>query len=217
MAGSSSYVPALRFHRLTRLYDPVVRVATRERRFKDRILDQAKLAAGSRVLDLGCGTGTLAIAARLREPEADLVGLDADPAILERARVKAESAGVSISLDEGFSDRLPYPDASFDRVLSTLFFHHIGADVKRATASEVARVLKPGGELHVADFGPPSDPLMALLSLTIRLGDGLGPTRDNFKGNLPAIFTAAGLEEVSMRGRIRTMFGSIAFLSASRP
>jgi len=211
-----SYVPALRFDRLTRFYDPVVRLTTRERTFKERLLDQADIGSRSRVLDLGCGTGTLAIETKRHRPSAEVVGLDGDESILQRARAKAAGEGVEIVLDQGFSDQLPYPDASFDRVLSTLFFHHVTAEVKAGTVEEIARVLEPGGELHVADFGPPSDPLMALLSLVIRFGDGFDSTRDNFRGDLPAIIASGGLSDVRERGRMRSAFGSIAFLSARR-
>ncbi len=158
MAG---YVPALRFRALTGLYDPVVRATTREAEFKRRLLDRAAIGPGDRVLDLACGTGTLAIEAKQRTPGAELVGVDGDPEMLARAREKAAAAGLEIELDEGLSTDLPYDDATFDRVLSTLFFHHLDLAGKRTTIAEIARVLRPGGELHVADWGRPSDPLMA--------------------------------------------------------
>jgi ubiquinone/menaquinone biosynthesis C-methylase UbiE len=90
-SSRDTYVPALAFDRLTPLFDSVVRVTTREQTFKRRLLDQAAIAPGERVLDLGCGTGTLALMAKRRQPDAELVGLDGDPAILERARAKART------------------------------------------------------------------------------------------------------------------------------
>jgi ubiquinone/menaquinone biosynthesis C-methylase UbiE len=78
------------------------------------------------------------------QPEAEAVGLDADPEILERARVKAERAGVEIEFDEALSTELPYEDRSFDLVLSTLFFHHLAGADKRGTAAEIKRVRRPG-------------------------------------------------------------------------
>src|SRR5581483_15501 len=139
----------LRFRSLTRLYDPVVRATTREREFKARLLRQASLGSGQRVLDLGCGTGTLAIEAKLAEPGLEVVGLDGDPEVLERARAKAGDAGVTIQFDEGLSTDPPYDDGSFDLVLATLFFHHLTRVDKLLTAREIARVLRPGGRLHV--------------------------------------------------------------------
>jgi SAM-dependent methyltransferase len=120
MTGTE-YIPALRFRVLTGLYDPLVRLTTRERRFKRQLLERAGVRPGERVLDLGCGTGTLALAAKRAQPEAIVIGLDADPAILDRARRKSEEAGAEITFADGVSTELPFADASFDIVLSTLF------------------------------------------------------------------------------------------------
>lgn len=217
MAERDPYVPALGFDRLTGLYDPVVRITTRESAFKRRLLEQAGLAEGQRVLDLACGTGTLALSAKRRQPSAQLTGLDADPSMLERARRKAEAERVDVQFDEGRSDELPYADSSFDVVLSSLFFHHLPGDAKRRTAREIARVLRPGGELHVADWGPPGGPLTSALFLVVRLFDGFEETRDNVEGGLPGIFEGGSLTEVHERGRLRVLFGVLAFYSARRP
>ena len=211
------YVPALRFRTLTRLYDPVVAATTREREFKGRLLRQAGLTPGQRLLDLGCGTGTLAIEAKLAEPAAEVVGLDGDPQVLERARAKADAGGAEVEFDEGFSSELPYADGSFDAVLATLFFHHLTRADKIATAREIARVLRPDGALHVADWGRPADPLMAVLFWQIRLLDGLEQTRDNGAGELPAIFELGGLEEAAETDRMRTVFGSLSLYRARKP
>ena len=95
------YVPAMRFDFLTRFYDPVVRLTSREAEFKKRLLDQASVTGGMDVLDLGCGTGTLALMVASREPGAYVTGLDGDPAMLERARAKATAVGHDVVFDEG--------------------------------------------------------------------------------------------------------------------
>ena len=213
---SGGYLPALRFRALTRFFDPLVRLS-RERRFKELLLDQAAIEPGQRVLDLGCGTGTLAIDAKRHQPDAEVVGLDADPEMLAQARSKAEGAGMELELTEGFSTELPYEDASYDRVLSTLFFHHLDPEPKRVTAREIARVLRPGGELHVADWGPPSDPAMRLAFQGIRLFDGFANTADNYRGRLPAIFEEAGLRSAAETDRLRTVFGPLSLYRAERP
>jgi ubiquinone/menaquinone biosynthesis C-methylase UbiE len=210
------YLPALRFPALTRIYDPVVGLTTRERRFKELLVDQAAPAAGQRILDLGCGTGTLAIQVKRREPGAEVVGLDADPEMLSQARAKAERADVELTLTEGFSNELPFEDGSFDRVLSTLFFHHLDPEPKRQTARELARILRRGGELHVADWGKPSDPAMAVAFLGIRLLDGFENTADNVHGELPRIFEEAGLEGAEQTNRLRTPLGTLALYRARR-
>ena len=203
------YLPALRFSALTRIYDPVVRATSREGRFKEMLVEQAAPADGQCILDLGCGTGTLAIQVK--------VGLDADPEMLGRARAKAEQAGVELRLAEGMSDELPFEDGSFDRVLSTLFFHHLDPEPKRRTAREIARVLRRGGELHVADWGAPADPLMAAAFLSIRMLDGFENTADNVHGELPRIFEEAGLEHAEQTDRLRTVLGTLALYRADRP
>jgi ubiquinone/menaquinone biosynthesis C-methylase UbiE len=211
------YLPALRFPALTRIYDPVVALTTREGRFKELLVEQAAPAPGQRILDLGCGTGTLAIQVKQREPGADVAGLDADPEMLSQAREKAERAGVELELTEGFSTELPFKDGSFDRVLSTLFFHHLDPEPKRETAREIARVLRNGGELHVADWGKPSDPAMAAAFLGIRLLDGFENTADNVHGELPSIFEEGGLEAAEETDRLRTPLGTLALYRATRP
>lgn len=208
------YIPALTYDRLTAVYDPVIRLSTRERRFKERLIDQAAVRGGMRVLDLGCGTGTLAVWLKQRHPDVEVVGLDGDPEVLERGRRKAAEAGVDVRLDEGLSFDLPYEDGSFDRVLSSLFFHHLKRDAKETTAREVGRVLRDGGELHVADFGRPPDPAMWALSRMIRYFDGVESTADNHAGRLPSIFSGAGFSDARERARLRTAFGSISFYSA---
>jgi ubiquinone/menaquinone biosynthesis C-methylase UbiE len=211
-----TYLHALRFKALTRVYDPVVRLTTRESRFKDLLLEQAALSPGQRVLDLACGTGTLAIQAKRAEPAIELIGIDADPEMLSQARAKATDANVETRFDEGLSTALPYEDASFDRVLSTLFFHHLDPEPKAETAHEIARVLRPGGELHVADWGPPADPVMAAAFLGVRLLDGFSNTRDNYRGTLPAIFESNGLRDAAQSQRLRTPLGTIALYRARR-
>jgi ubiquinone/menaquinone biosynthesis C-methylase UbiE len=213
---SHEYLPALRFRALTRFYDPAVQLTTRERRFKDMLLDQAAIEPGHRVLDLACGTGTLAIEVKRRQPRAELLGLDADAEMLDQARSKAERAGVELELTEGFSTELPYEDGSLDWVLSTLFFHHLDPGPKRESAGEIARVLRPRGELHIADWGPPSDPAMRLAFQSIRLFDGFSNTEDNYRGNLPAIFENAGLRDAEETGRLRTALGPMVLYRARR-
>jgi SAM-dependent methyltransferase len=121
-----------------------------------------------------------------------------------------------MTLTEGMSNELPFEDGSFDRVLSTLFFHHLDPEPKRQTAREIARVLHQDGELHVADWGPPSDPVMAAAFLGIRLLDGFENTAENFHGELPRIFEEAGMARAEQTDRLRTVFGTLALYRAER-
>ncbi len=212
----ADYLPALRFKALTPAFDAVVSTTLRERTFKPALIEQAALRPGQRVLDLGAGTGTLALMAKRREPACEVVGLDADPKILELARRKAADAEVEVRFDEGLATELPYADGSFDRVLSTLFFHHLSADDKRATLTEVRRVLRPDGQLHIADYGRAADPIQAALAWQVRLFDGYRRTRENFAGKLPAVCAEAGFANVRRETRLRTLLGTLELLSARR-
>jgi ubiquinone/menaquinone biosynthesis C-methylase UbiE len=146
-----------------------------------------------------------------------VAGLDADPSILARARRRAAGAGIGIHFDEGMSTALPYADASFDLVVSTLFFHHLQDDAKRQTAGEVVRVLRPGGRLVVGDLGRPQDPLMRVaVRSTTQLLDGVATTALNVRGQLPELFAASGLQAVAVRDRMRAPTGSYEIITASR-
>lgn len=214
---TQTYVPALGYRWLTGLYDPVVALTTREATFKSALIDQARLQDGQRMLDLACGSGTLALMALQRAPKASVTGVDGDPAMLAQARRKAAAAGVSVRFDEALADRLPYADASFDRVLSSLFFHHLDRDAKRAALGEARRVLAPGGELHVADWGQAANPLMRLAYLGIQLLDGFATTADNVAGRLPAFMRDAGFVDVQGTRRFSTLFGTMSLYRARRP
>ncbi len=211
-----TYIPALRFSFLTRFYDPVVSLTTRERETKSLLVAQLSPAPREKILDLGCGSGTLALEINRKEPDAFVIGLDADPAMLDRARSKRGSIE-RISFVEGFADQAPFEDSTFDAVVSTLFFHHLSADSRRQTAAEILRVLHPGGRLLIADWDRPANRLMAMLSLSIRLLDGFEPTRENFAGKLPEILEEAGLEQAERTGSIQTVFGTLSTMQAFKP
>ena len=121
----TEFVPALRFQALTRLYDPVVRLTTRERRVKKALIEAAAVPVGGTVLDLGCGTGTMTRWIKQQYPDARVIGLDADPRILAIAREKATRAGVEIEFLEANATDIPLQENSVQRVLSSLFFHHL--------------------------------------------------------------------------------------------
>jgi ubiquinone/menaquinone biosynthesis C-methylase UbiE len=216
-ADDAGFIPALRFNRLTPLFDFVAAVAVRDRAIKRRVLASAAIAGGEQVLDVGCGTGTLAVAAARAAPGVTVTGLDAVGSILARARKKAAGAGFEIGFEQGRSTALPYADASFDLVLSTLFFHHLPDDAKRHTADELVRVLRPGGRLVVGDLGRPQDSLMRIaVRVTVQLLDGIATTALNVRGELPDVLAGAGLA-VTVRDRMRTPTGTYEIMSGTRP
>ncbi len=214
MQDSPPIVYALKYRWLTALYDPVVRITTREATFRHALLEQAAILSGHRLLDVGCGTGSFLCLAVQAIPGIEAVGLDADPNILDIARRKAEAAGLTLSLDQGYSYSLPYPDNSFDRVVSSLFFHHLSADDKLRTFREMHRVLKPGGQLHVADWGKAANPLMRGLFLLVQLLDGFATTADNVAGRLPDLMARTKFTQVRECQQLGTILGTLSLYSA---
>jgi ubiquinone/menaquinone biosynthesis C-methylase UbiE len=209
----SSRHPALIIGRLTPIYDRFVRLFLREKAFKHDLVARARILPGHRVLDLGAGTGTLAIMIKRVQPGARVRGLDSDPAILTIALEKARRAGADVAFDVGDAIVLPYRDASFDRVLSSLVFSVLSHDDKQRAAREAYRVLADGGELHVADFGPPHMAWGRLLAGRMR---HFAPIVDNLDGRLPAIFRDAGFGGVQEVARFATALGTISILSCRR-
>jgi SAM-dependent methyltransferase len=153
------YLPAMAHAGLLPLYDPLTRLLG-VRDVHWRLVAQAGIEPGATVVEIGCGTGNLLLLAARAVPSATLIGLDPDPSALAVARRKARRAGVTLRLDHGYADRLPYPDGSVDRVLSAFMLHHLPGDQQQAALREVHRVLAPGGRLHLLDIdgSPPSRP-----------------------------------------------------------
>jgi ubiquinone/menaquinone biosynthesis C-methylase UbiE len=206
---NEKYIPALSYDRLTPFYDPVVRLTTREAAFKKALIAQSHLETVNRVLDLACGTGTLAVMLKNVAPDAEVIGVDGDAKILKIAEAKAEKANVRIKFEKAMSFDLPFANATFDRVFSSLFFHHLTRENKLQTLSEVRRVLKTGGELHVADWGLPANLPTRFGSYFIQLLDGKETTADSFNGLLPKLMADAGFEAIEETDSFNTLFGTI--------
>ena len=210
LQSERTYLPAAGRDSLLPLYDLMTKLmgADRARR---RLLDQAQIRSGHRVLDVGCGTGSLTIQLKRLNPETDVVGLDPDPKALALAKRKAMRAAVSIQLDRGFGDELPYPDGSFDRVLSSLMFHHVPTDEKGKTLRAVRRVLKPGGEFHMLDFQGPEKGAHGILSRLLHSSKRLN---DNSENRVLQFMTEAGFAEPKKAGHREMFFGHIAYYRA---
>jgi ubiquinone/menaquinone biosynthesis C-methylase UbiE len=137
-------------------YDLLVWFITRghPRTLRDEMLRPARLQPGESVLDVGCGTGSLAIAAKRKVgPSGAVYGVDASPEMIERATKKARRAGTEVSFKNASAQSLPFQGATFDVVLSTVMLHHLPRPARKELAIEVRRVLRPGGRFVVIDFG----------------------------------------------------------------
>jgi demethylmenaquinone methyltransferase/2-methoxy-6-polyprenyl-1,4-benzoquinol methylase/phosphoethanolamine N-methyltransferase len=143
--------------RWARFYDFIMKVITlgRESKFRRKILEIADLQAGNRVLDVGCGTGTLTLlAADQVAADIEAYGIDPAPEMIARAQLKASRIGNNAKFTVGVIEALDFPDKSMDVVFCTLVFHHLPDDKLQQTAlREIRRVLVAGGRLILVDFG----------------------------------------------------------------
>lgn len=212
-----SYIPALKFHSLTRFYDDVVRLTTRERTFKKTLIDQIDPKVDEKLLDIGCGTGTLVHMLALKQPKLIITGLDADSAALKQAKAKIKSLENTITLQQGYAQQTPFENDSFDIAVSSLFFHHLTRDQKLQTLQEIHRVLKPGGRLHIADWGKPTSFFQRILFYTVQIFDGFETTSDNVQGALPDMVLAAGFRETREMAIVPTPLGTIRLIRAIKP
>ena len=204
-----NYIPALRFQWLTGIFDLVIRFTMPERAFRTALIAQASITSGERILDFGCGTAALSMLAKETHPEAEVTGVDVDDKVLRIAGSKVAGFEQQIELVEYDGTSLPFEDNSFDKVISSLVFHHLTAPQKRNALSEIVRVLKPTGELHIADWGKAANPLMRLLFCLVQLLDGFPNTKDNVTGQLPTMIGEAMNGGVKVTGAFNTIFGTL--------
>lgn len=109
--------------------------------------------AGDKVLDFGCGPGSLTVAMKQGMGQSgEVYGLDASPEMIEVAQRKANRKGVAVNFQVGLAEALPFPDATFDLVVSRLVIHHLPGELKQKGFAEMYRVLKPGGRCFIVDF-----------------------------------------------------------------
>lgn len=146
----------------------------------DRLLQLAQLQNGDLVLDVGTGTGWLAIRCALKMEEGQIIGVDITPEMLAQAALNTEKVGVSERVQFALASAmsLPYPDNQFDVMLSSIALHHTTVS---QSLDEMVRVLKPGGRIAIADMGAPtawrSAPLSWLILLLPRAGKLTGNPR----------------------------------------
>jgi ubiquinone/menaquinone biosynthesis C-methylase UbiE len=205
------YLPGMGRDWLLPLYDPFTRLIGVDAAHRE-LAEQAGLESAQRVLEIGCGTGNLALLAKRMRPQVEVVGLDPDPKALAYAARKARRAGLTLQLDRGFADELPYPDGSFDRALSSLMFHHLEADLRLPSLREIRRVLRPGGSLHLMDFVGDSHHLHGLARFARRSRT----LQDNWDDRIPTLMCEAGFSDPAETGHLTKRIGRLTYYRATR-
>ena len=214
--AAARYVPAAGFHGLTRFYDTALALTMRERQWRPDLIRQvvADVPDGGAIVDVGSGTGTLAIGLARARPGLEVFGIDGDPEVLARAAGK--EGAEAVDWREGLAGDLPFEDHTADAVVMSLLLHHLTPAAKRDALAEARRILRPGGRLHIADWGQAADLAMRAAFLVLQAIDGVEGTRDHVAGRLPAIIASAGFTDVRRTKRLRTGWGTLEVLEAAR-
>ena len=218
MSSDRFFLPAAGHDLFLPLYDPLVTLLGGNRSRRE-LIEQASITSGQRILDIGCGTGSFAVLLMRQRADVEVIGLDPDPKALRRAKAKATRAAVSIQFDQGFADQLPYESRSFDRVFSSLMFHHLDEQTQQRTLTEVLRVLKPGGSFHLLDFASndhsshpdshesSSHRSHSLHSHLMHLFHPRNRLQDNSDAGILGLMTGAGFPNVQKVKDGRMLFG----------
>jgi SAM-dependent methyltransferase len=201
------------------LYDPVVRLLSRDRAWRSALLDRLAPRAGELIVDAGCGTGTFLVEAGRRAPGAELIGMDPDTRILQRAGGKLAEAGVTADLQQGYlrdtAGLLAGRVAA--KISCSLVFHQVSLAEKRAGFAAMYDALTPGGTLLIADYGLQRTAAMRALFRLVQIVDGFTDTQPNADGVLPELMREAGFVDVEETDLFVTATGSVSIYRAIRP
>jgi phospholipid N-methyltransferase len=215
---SRTYVPALGDHRLSPFYDTTIALMTCERTWRRAFVKQIDPAPRDVILDIGCGTGSLAVLLKQTSPSASIYAVDPDPDILTRAEIKARDAGVIVHFAQGHAQDTASIAANIrpNKIVTSLVLHQLPLAAKRSMILNAFAGLRVGGELHVADYGKQNSPLMRFAFRQVQSLDGFDNTQPNAEGVLPELMIEAGFADVRENAAIPTPTGSISLYSAKR-
>lgn len=212
---NARFTPALRFDWLTGAYDFFLRLTFPERKIKQALIDQMLLSGSERILDFGCGTGTLSIMLKEQYPKVTVMGVDVDDKIIAIAEKKIKQRGLQISIQKYNGEDLSgFGNQQFDKIVSSLVFHHLPTNKKRTVLSQIYKLTKKEGELHIADFGKPKNNYTKIAFNLFRRFDGVENTAVNAEGLLPDFITDCGFPKVEILQSFPTAFGTIDLIKA---
>lgn len=189
------YIPPLNKDFLTPIYDTLNGLVGLGKRFLRKVLTAAEIRDGDTVVDVGCGTGVLLALGKQQYPRTRFIGIDPDTRALGIARNRFAKNKFEVELIQAFAESVPLPDNSADRAVSSLVFHHLPDEIKRKAIQETYRILKPGGKVLIADFGPTKTSWMPKL---LHLFENAEYLKGNLEGLIPVYLQQAGFTEVKI-------------------
>ncbi|MFT5884999.1 MAG: ubiquinone/menaquinone biosynthesis C-methylase UbiE [Arcticibacterium sp.] len=199
-----AFIPALKYHFLTRYYDCFIRFWIPEKEVKRKTILLAEIVEGDLALDFGCGTGVLMQIFDNECTNAIVIGLDVDFEILEIAKAKGIPNKNLVLFNGG---AIPFPDSHFDKVISTWVFHHLRREEKIRAFKEIRRVLKPEGSFVLADWGKAANILMSILFFVLQVFDNYITSSDS----IPELLKISGFSDISEQGYRNTFFGTLRY------
>lgn len=212
--SDKKFIPALGYDFLTMYYDLAIKLTMPEKKFRRLLVESINPQDNEVILEFGFGTGQNLILVKNKNPNIELIGLDIDPKVKEITTYKLKKNKLEIPLNLYDGNNFPHQDNQFDKVYSCLVFHQLDAETKNNCLKEIYRVLKPGGELIIADWGKAQNKLMRFTFGLVQILDGFKTTNDNVKGKMPQFIEKAGFHNVSISQSINTIIGTFSYFRA---
>ncbi|UQD57012.1 class I SAM-dependent methyltransferase [Flavobacterium sp. K5-23] len=212
--SDKKFIPALGYDFLTVYYDLAIKLTMPEKKFRQLLVEHIDPQDKECILEFGFGTGQNLILIKNKNPNIDLKELDIDPKVKEITAYKLAKNNLEVPLNLYDGTTFPYQDNQFDKVYSCLVFHQLDAQTKSNCLKEINRVLKPNGQLIIADWGKASNIMMRFTFRLVQILDGFKTTNDNVKGKIPQFISNAGFLDVSVSKSINTLIGTFSYFNA---
>jgi ubiquinone/menaquinone biosynthesis C-methylase UbiE len=218
VTADTRYTPPLGFFALTPFYDRAIASLTREEVWRSRLARHLFAQPGEVILDVGAGTGSLALLVTAGEPRCIYRGVDPDKAAVSIAERKAALARSHATFQAGTLAANPVsPKERADKIVCSLVLHQVSLAEKRRLLASMFEWLNPGGQLFIADYGAQRGLMRMAFRLTVQLLDGTTDTQPNANGVLPLLIAEAGFESAVMLDAFGTPTGQIEIIRAERP